>query len=93
MSLPKVVKVKNLIGTSDNNSKDWKQYWELKTGVKFNLCSNILCNNKAEVGAHVIKVDSTDKSWYIVPFCKKCNHPLNNNTMMVTEFNLVKVVE
>jgi len=36
-------------------------------------CAVIGCPNTAEVGAHVQKDSSTDKSWYIVPLCKKHN--------------------
>lgn len=88
-SIPKI-KVKNLHGTSDNKSEIWKSWWELNKGRKFSICSNIACSKKAEVGGHVIKADSSDRSWYIVPLCKECNHTSNNEIMEVRLDDLVR---
>ncbi len=88
-----LVKVKNLHGTNDNDPPvgSWKLFWEMKTGRKFSICSNVLCNEEATDGGHVIKVDSYDRSWYIVPLCKKCNNPDNRQQFTVDSKDLVKV--
>lgn len=36
-------------------------------------CGASGCSNNDLVGAHVQKVNSSDKSWYITPLCKACN--------------------
>ncbi len=46
---------------------------ELDTTAAPVSCPVIGCSNKAEVGAHVQKDDSADKSWYVIPLCKKHN--------------------
>lgn len=77
------MRVKNLHGTSDNHPQDeryWKDYWEARKGA-FSYCSRTECLNKAEVGAHVIKVGSNSKEWYIVPLCRACNK-------LTTEFDV-----
>lgn len=75
--------VKNLNGTSDskpkNGYKTWENYWEKETHKKFADCSCKDCKNKAEVGAHVKKVNAypgmfiNDNHWYIIPLCRACN--------------------
>jgi hypothetical protein len=72
------MKVTNIDGTRDNTCKcdSWLAHWE-----KFNpagqtvptYCPAMSCINKPEVGAHVQKHSSSDKSWYIIPLCSKCN--------------------
>ena len=68
-------KVRNISGTSENKPpndyKDWKDFWEQKKHEKFGECSDMHCNNKATVGAHVHK--EGERKWYIVPFCTSCN--------------------
>lgn len=70
------MKVHNINGTSSNVCKcgSWLKHWEKysKKNVP-TYCSVTSCMQKPEVGAHVQKDSSTDKSWYIVPFCQKCN--------------------
>ncbi|CAA7603141.1 Hypothetical protein DEACI_3964 [Acididesulfobacillus acetoxydans] len=72
-----MVKVKNLNGTGDNTPpggySSWKEWWESKKRRRFGICSCDDCSSRAEVGAHVQKVSSTDRSWYIVPLCVACN--------------------
>jgi hypothetical protein len=42
--------------------------------TKATECKSVLCSAKTDlVGAHVIKVDSSDGKWYIVPLSKACN--------------------
>lgn len=64
-------RVKNLKGTSDKdcNCESWFEHWEKSSGSKAKQCSVISCSHEAEVGAHVIRCDSSDESHYIVPMC------------------------
>lgn len=74
------VKVHNINGTSNNTCKcgSWKAHWE-----KYNekgqswptYCVATGCCNKATVGAHVQKENSSSAKWYIIPFCDHHNGP------------------
>lgn len=73
-----IMKVINLNGTSRFNVpsgySSWIEYWEAVTGLKASICSAAGCFNKSDlVGAHVQKVNSSDKKMYIVPLCRGCN--------------------
>ncbi|WP_214040602.1 hypothetical protein [Photorhabdus akhurstii] len=82
------MKVKNIVGTEDNNCScgSWLEHWLTYSGNKSlpGFCSEISCTNKPEVGAHIIKVGSTDSDWYIVPLCKAHNKKSD-------EFEIVKI--
>ncbi|MBF4230609.1 MULTISPECIES: hypothetical protein [Vibrio] len=71
------MKLKNLKGTSNNtcHCNSWLDHWLEYSGANSlpSQCGEKSCLNSPEVGAHVIKVNSTDKKWYIVPLCKKHN--------------------
>jgi len=70
------MKVNNINGTSDNTCKcgSWLAHWKKFSGQALsNYCSETTCIKKPEVGAHVQKDVSTDKSWYIVPLCSTHN--------------------
>lgn len=70
------MKVKNLHGTSGrvpDGYSSWLAFWEANAGQKASECHRFYCNNKDLLGAHVIKADSSDKSWYIIPLCQSCN--------------------
>ena len=72
-----MVKVKNLHGTATrtpNGYSSWKDYWAAQKGYWPSTCAAYGCNGKAEVGAHVKKVNSYDNKWYIVPACKEHNN-------------------
>jgi|SRR5690348_3409430 len=70
------MRVTNINGTSLNKCScgSWLDHW-----VKFSrqplpsYCTQTICLQKPEVGAHVQKAGSTDQSWYIVPLCKAHN--------------------
>ena len=48
--------------------------WMIQKGLNRKpFCSAIGCNDIATDGSHVIKVDSSDKHWYICPFCHEHN--------------------
>lgn len=71
------MKLKNIKGTTKNTCScySWLDHW-LKFTKEDSLpafCAEQSCTRDPEVGAHVIKVDSTDEDWYIVPLCKKHN--------------------
>jgi len=72
------MRVTNINGTTDNTCKcdSWLAHWEKfnPVGQKVPMyCPATACIKKPEVGAHVQKDSSTDKSWYIIPLCTNCN--------------------
>lgn len=72
------VLVKNVNGTSRFTAPDgydsWLDYWEKQSGKHALYCSATDCPHSTNlVGAHVQKVDSTDRCYYIVPLCNACN--------------------
>ena len=83
--------LKNLNHGTDENTNYIRQ-WETYKGYKATQCANHDCrnekNNPALVGAHVIKSEGEDKSWYICPLCSKCNSDANHDDMMVNEIDL-----
>ena len=90
-----MIKVKNLNGTTDNavpkGYSSWEKFWESKKGRDFDTCSCKDCTNKAKVGAHVKKANSTDNKWYIIPLCISCNNKPKNEVFEVREYDLVAV--
>ncbi len=87
-----MVLVKNINGTSDrtpNNFYSWKDYWMSVKGYWPSKCAAYRCNHSADVGGHVIKVNSLDKSWYIVPICYLHNN--SGESFYVDESMLVPV--
>ena len=83
------MKVKNLKGSSANNPgptckcENWLKHWDInrypKGDKKAGWCRG--CRMKIEHaqlnGAHVIKVDSSDKNHYIIPLCDSCHGKIN----------------
>ena len=70
------MKVNNINGTSENSCKcgSWLEHWKKYSGKSLPAhCPELTCVEKPEVGAHVQKDGSTDRSWYIVPLCNKHN--------------------
>jgi hypothetical protein len=69
------MKVRNINGTSDKTCKcgSWFDHWRYFSGQAITYCPVESCMDKVEVGAHVQKDSTTDKSWYIIPLCKKHN--------------------
>lgn len=70
------MRVKNINGTSQRTCKcgSWLDHWKNYSGQSLpRFCAEETCIDKPEVGAHVQKDSSTDRSWYIVPLCKKHN--------------------
>ena len=72
-----MTRVKNVNGSSrfpaPSGYNSWLEYWEKQTGVKKSTCGASNCSNGDLVGAHVQKVNSTDKKYYITPLCRSCN--------------------
>ena len=70
-------KVKNVVGSgwfgAPSGYSSWLEYWERKTNTKKYICGVSGRSNSNLVGAHVQKVNSNDKNWYITPLCKSCN--------------------
>lgn len=87
-------KVKNLNDTSDripSTGNSWRQFWEDESGKKIDKCRRRGCTEKATDGAHVIKADSDDRRWYIVPLCHKCNMKPSSEEFYVDKEDLVPV--
>lgn len=72
------MKVKNIAGTSNNpptcDCDSWIDHWENYTKENRMRCHAKDCINPVEVGAHVQKSGSGDRTWHIVPFCKGHNN-------------------
>jgi hypothetical protein len=67
----------NKNGTSDRqcNCGTWIQHWLNFSNSRVKpICSVYGCATRAEVGAHVMKSNSTDKSTYIIPMCRSHNN-------------------
>ena len=86
------MKVKNINGTTGRKSPDnmsWLEYYMQKAGWTFEpLCCGCNCIEKSRVGAHVMKVDSRDKKWYIVPMCYDHNNQ-RGETLEIDDIELV----
>ena len=59
-----------------------------KTAGFCRCCKNSFNRNELN-GAHVIKTNSLDNSYYIVPLCDSCNNYLNDKPFPVNENDLV----
>jgi hypothetical protein len=70
------MKVRNINGTSDNPNcpcGSWLKHWVRYSGNNDPFCAATSCLELPTDGAHVQKMDKDDRSWYIVPLCKKHN--------------------
>lgn len=72
------VLVKNVNGSSrfaaPKGYSSWLEYWKAQTGINPYYCTASFCYNHGDlVGAHVVKANSSDGRYYIVPLCKSCN--------------------
>lgn len=86
------MKVRNVNGTSrfiPRGYNSWLDYWEKQTGKSATICSANSCWGTDLVGAHVQKVNSTDKCYYIVPLCRQCNQ--RTDEFEVNQYLLVPV--
>lgn len=92
-----MTEVHNLNNTSDrmppNGYATWKDWWEAKKGRKFGTCSCLGCTSFAEVGAHVQKRNSTDRKWYIIPLCRKCNTKSSSESFYVRDCDLEPIIK
>lgn len=78
--------VRNLRGTTKNKCacKSWIAHWRAATRSQRAKCCRLSCNETAAVGAHVQIVDGrASGQWFIVPFCKSCNHYRNYDLMYI----------
>ena len=89
------IKVKNLHGTSKGSHhckccNSWLEHWE-KHLIKAYECMSCHTNYAVTqlVGAHVQKSTGTDKKWYIIPLCKKCNK--SDGELVIDDSYLVPV--
>lgn len=86
------IKIKHAKNTTDN-SKVWFDYWIEQvnkdvSNYKFWHCE--CCNNNVPidemVGAHVVKVDSSNETTYIYPTCDTCNKTYKGDKADIKEF-------
>jgi len=88
--------VKNINGSADNRPQagyaSWKDYWEVNMHRRFSWCSSLTCNNLADVGGHVKKVNGSGE-WYIVPICSKHNNLPAGYTYEVADSDMLRVIE
>ncbi len=88
-----MVEVRNMQNTSNDEpmwDDSWKEYWERITKRTFGKCARTGCNEQAEVGGHVEKVNKPGTA-YIVPLCKGCNNPNHTEPFWVNEMDMVYV--
>ncbi|TET21395.1 MAG: hypothetical protein E3J71_09875 [Candidatus Stahlbacteria bacterium] len=88
------MKVTNINGTSQKTCKcgSWLDHWKnFSEQTLPAYCPEVNCYNKPEVGAHVQKDSSTDKSWYIVPLCKTHNAK-KGETITIIDIDSIKLV-
>ena len=76
-----MTKVINVVGSirfsAPSDYRSWLEYWEKQTKTHKSICGVIGCNNTDLVGAHVQKVEGSDKSYYITAICTACNNKTN----------------
>ena len=85
------MKVTNINGTSDNTCKcvSWLEHWEKYSGQSLpSYCAESKCMSKPEVGAHVQKDSTSDKSWYIIPLCKTHNAEKGKSITVIDSIKL-----
>ncbi|MDR1249030.1 MAG: hypothetical protein LBK63_06980 [Treponema sp.] len=90
------MKVRNINGTSDSPDcpcGTWLKHYENYSGIDTPACAESSCVENAEVGAHVQKMDKDDRSWYIVPLCKKHNGLHGQVLDILDVFPLVPVTD
>ncbi len=86
------MKVTNINGTIDSTCKcdSWLEHWKKFGGLPVrSYCPESRCTNKPEVGAHVQKDSTTDKSWYIIPLCKEHNGKTGESLTVSDSIKLV----
>jgi hypothetical protein len=85
------MKVNNINGTSQRTCKcgSWLDHWKNYSGQSLpTYCPEKSCIGKPEVGAHVQKDSSTDRSWYILPLCSKHNAETGKSLELVDSIKL-----
>ena len=85
------MKVNNINGTSQRTCKcgSWLDHWKNYSGQSLpTSCPEKSCTERPEVGAHVQKDSSTDRSWYIVPLCSKHNAQTGKSLELVDSIKL-----
>ncbi len=85
-------RVNNVNGTTDNICKcgSWLAHWQTFSGQQIpTYCAEKSCVKTPEVGAHVQKESSSDKSWYIAPLCQEHNVRTGQALILVDSVVLV----
>jgi len=78
------VKTHNGVASDACRCGDWLAHWQKASGLVPFFCSEVSCPRRADVGAHVQKVDCTDAEWYIVPLCSD-HHERRNATLSIID--------
>ena len=71
-----MTKIRNIKGTANNRCKcgSWINHWEKYSQTKSTICAEIKCKNKIVLGAHIQKVNSESREWFIIPLCSAHNN-------------------
>lgn len=88
------IKVKNKRGTAEKTPPSgylsWLDFWEKKKGTTATVCEVHGCNEKPDVGGHVIK-SGEGNTEYILPMCYSCNNKPEDDVFEAWESDLVPV--
>lgn len=81
--------VRNKAGTGSRDNcpcGSWRKHWENFSGKPWPYeCSNLICDNIATDGCHVVDDLSEDNTEYIVPLCSECNNPRNTDSFFLKD--------
>ena len=86
------MKVNHINGTSESSCKcgTWLDHWKNFSHQSLpEYCPVVGCKEKPGLGAHVLKDNSTDRNWYIVPLCSKHNGEKGKSFDLTTNIALV----
>lgn len=88
------IEIKNKKGTGGkvppSGYASWLEFWEEKKGKKAGNCEVMLCQNRATLGGHVIKVGGGGTE-YILAMCAECNNRPDGEVFKGWESDLVPV--
>ena len=52
----------------------WIRHWENNNNEKLDKCCALGCFHKADRGGHILREDTNNKKWYIIPICASHNN-------------------
>jgi hypothetical protein len=90
-----MLKALRVFPTPSTDNDSWISYWEshkrlqcIDGRYECPACNQLVAKHRF-VGAHVQKVNSADRKWYIIPICRPCNN--RTDDFEVNENYLLKV--